>query len=108
MRFLPLFLLLAFGAFADGVNLNPAVQKTFTDCSSSGSTAQTVAGGVYLVSAVTETVWVCFADSASTCASGGTILPAGSLLLISIGNAGQSVSCRSAASTGDLQFTKAG
>lgn len=106
-RLFLLSLFLSLAAAADGINLNPAVIKTFTDCSSSGSSAQTVVGGTYLLTIADENVWLCFTDSGSTCASGGVKLPSGTVMKISIANAGQSVSCRSTSSTGDAQFTSA-
>ena len=76
---------------------------TFTNCSSSGSTAQTVNSAEYVVSIADEGVFICIANSASTCASGGTFFNPGVTVVLTIGAYGtRSVSCRSAASTGDL------
>lgn len=89
-----------------GIQLDTATLKTFTDCAAGGSAAQTVAAGDYLLTVNDEATWLCMTDSASTCASGGAKLPSGFGIIITIGAGGQSVSCRSTNSTGDLQFTK--
>ncbi len=102
-----LVLLFAFGASADGIALTSTL-VTFTDCSSSGSSAQTVPAGTYLLTVTDEAVWLCQADSASTCATLGTKLPSGTVMLYTVGRGGASVSCRSTGSTGDLNLTKAG
>lgn len=104
----PLLLLLAGIAVAGPINLQPGTIVTFTDCSSSGSVAQTIAGGSYVVTVTDEDTWLCLADSAATCASGGTKFPKGTAIHLAIGNGGQSAACRSTASTGDIQFTKGG
>lgn len=100
--------MLVAGPALAGIALDQTTIITFTDCASGGSAAQTLKGG-YLMTATDEDVWVCITDSGSTCASGGTRLPLGLAMFISIGNfvTSKSVSCRSAASTGDLQFTPA-
>lgn len=104
-----LFFLLATPVWAaGGVNLDTSTQVTFTDCSSSGSTAQTLAAGDYLMTVHDEAVWLCLADSNSTCSSGGVKFAAGYGMKITIGAGGKSASCRSSGSTGDIQFTKAG
>lgn len=105
-KFLAIGLLVASAALAQ-IQLDPSVQKTFTDCASGGSAAQTIAGGTYFVTVTDSDVFLCMADSASTCAANGTKIPSGTAFMISIGNAGQSASCRSAASLGDIQFTRA-
>lgn len=99
--------LLALGASA-GIQLNQTVVKTFTNCEAGGSAAQTLTGGDYLMTVHDESTWVCLADSASTCASLGTKFPPGFAMVITINNAGQSVSCRSAGVTGDVEFTRKG
>lgn len=104
---LAVLLALASDVRAD-VQLDQAVIKNFTDCSSGGSVAQTLTGGSYVMTVHDEAVWLCLADSASTCASGGSKFPAGFGMVIRINNGGQSVSCRSAASGGDLTFTRKG
>jgi hypothetical protein len=90
---------------ATGLHLNPAKRFEFTDCASGGSAAQTVTGGVYLFRVTDADVFLCFADSASTCATGGEKFPSGTVVSLSIGGGGQSVSCRSSASTGDVILT---
>lgn len=109
MRKLGLLAAVLFGAVSfAGIALDQTVTKTFTDCSASGSVAQTVTGGEYLLTVTTEDVWLCLADSASTCASGGTKFPPGFGMVITIGAGGQSASCRSTNATGDIQFTRKG
>ena len=102
-----MFALLLLWALAAPINPDPATIKTFTNCEAGGSAAQTLAGGPHLMTVTGEDTYVCVADSASTCASGGTIYPLGTVIHITFGNAAHSVSCRSAGSGGDLQFTKA-
>lgn len=103
MKKLALGLVLAAGvASASGITLNPSVAYTFTDCAAAGSTAQTVTAGSYLLVVTTEDVWVCYA---ATCASGGVKLPSGLAMQIRMRD-NTSVSCRSAASTGDVIFTR--
>lgn len=97
-------LLLASVAVAGGITLMPGTRYEFTDCASGGSASQTLLGGTYLTRMLTEDIWVCFA---ATCASGGDKFGAGTVLMLSIPVAGATVSCRSAASTGDLIFTAA-
>lgn len=99
--------LFAVAAWA-GIALSQATIKTFTNCASGGSSAQTLTGGDYLLTVADEGAWICITDSASTCASGGTWLPSGTLMTITVGNFlnSRSVSCRSSGSTGDVEFTK--
>ena len=99
--------LLALLWLAAPINPDPATIKTFTNCEAGGSAAQTLAGGAHLMTVTGEDTYVCVTDSASTCASGGFIVPTGSAIHITFGNSSHSVSCRSAGATGDLQFTKA-
>lgn len=75
----------------------------FTDCSSGGSSAQSVTRGSYLFRVTTEDVWICFA---ATCAAGGEKYGAGTTF-VQWFDATTSVSCRSAGSTGDAIFTRA-
>jgi hypothetical protein len=103
----PLLLLIA-GAAPAQVALDQATTKTFTDCSSSGSVAQTLTEGTYLMTITTEDVWLCQAASASTCGSGGTKFGAPFAMLFAVPRGGLSISCRSGSSTGDLQFTLKG
>lgn len=98
---LPL-LLLAGAAFAVGFTLK-GTPKTFTDCSSGGSSAQTVLAGTQFVrTGPSEGVWYCTALSAATCASGGEFLPPNFAGHINFRSDQVSVACRSALSTGDL------
>ncbi|MDP2270913.1 MAG: hypothetical protein Q8K32_09295 [Archangium sp.] len=99
--------LLAVVAFAaPGLNLDTAATYTFTDCASGGSAAQTVPEGTYVLTVTTDDTFLCQADSASTCATLGTKWPAGTIVLLSVGRGGKSMSCRSSSSTGDLQLTR--
>lgn len=88
-------------AAAGGVILNPVVRFEFTDCAAAGSASQTIFAGSYLMRVTTEDVFICYA---ATCAAGGEKFPAGMVLLVAF-QANQQVSCRSAASTGDLILT---
>jgi predicted RNA-binding Zn-ribbon protein involved in translation (DUF1610 family) len=89
-----------------GIAFNPSVQFSFPNCSSSGSAAQTVTAGDYLLTVDTEKTWLCETASASTCASNGVSLPAPTVMVFTVPNGGRSISCRSSASTGNLQLTQ--
>lgn len=91
---------LAFAAGA-GITLRPTVRFEFTNCSSSGSSAQTLTAGPYVFRATDEDVWFCFA---TTCSSGGERWPLGTVIKLEM-PAGD-VSCRSTNSTGDAIFTR--
>ena len=99
--------MVGFAAMA-GIQLDQAVVKTFTNCEAGGSAAQTLIGGQYVMTIHDEATWVCLADSASTCATLGSKFAAGFGMVITINNSGQSVSCRSAGATGDVEFTRKG
>lgn len=105
LRFASLLMALLAGAAwpaGNGVTLKTGVRFEFTDCASGGSSAQTVTAGKYLLRVTTEDVFMCFA---ATCASNGEKLPAGLVMLLQV-ETSTSVSCRSAASTGDLILTR--
>lgn len=102
-RLLLLLALLSTVALGGGISLLIATRYEFTDCASGGSASQTVAGGTYFTRIIGEDVWVCYA---ATCATGGEVIPAGTVLMLTIA-AGTTVSCRSATSTGDLVMTAA-
>ncbi len=106
MRLLLLLTALLVGgaALAAGVALDTSRRFEFTDCAAGGSAAQTLTLGTYLFRVTTEDVFICFA---ATCASGGEKFPTGTVMLVSIGRGGSSVSCRSALATGDAIFTAA-
>jgi Flp pilus assembly pilin Flp len=90
------------------ITLDTSVRKEFTDCSSGGSSAQTLTANVqYLVRVVGEDTFVCFGSSGTTCASGGEKFGAPFAALMFITGDMKSVACRSANSTGDVIFTKA-
>jgi hypothetical protein len=108
MRKLALGLALVACAASAQIALDQTVTKTFTDCASGGSAAQTLTRGTYLMTVTTEDVWLCVADSGSTCASNGTKFGAPFAMLFEVGAGGTSASCRSTNSTGDLQFTRKG
>jgi hypothetical protein len=105
---LGLLLALLATAAAAQIALDQTTTKTFTDCSSGGSAAQTLTAGTYLMTVTTEDVWLCQAASASTCASNGTKFGAPFAMLYEVPRGGLSISCRSSGSTGDLQFTRKG
>lgn len=94
--------LLAGAAFASGITLITGVRFEFTDCSSSGSAAQTVKSGGYLLRVTDSDLFLCYA---ATCASGGEKLPQGTVMLLQVRD-DTSMSCRSAASSGDLILTR--
>jgi hypothetical protein len=103
MRIGALVLLLVGGlALAAPVTLNTGTRFEFTDCSSSGSAAQTVTSGTYVLRVTTEDVWLCYA---ATCASGGEKFPAGWGMHLRVQTT-TSMSCRSGTSTGDLILTR--
>lgn len=102
-----LSLVVAGTALAAAITINTTAPKTFTDCASGGSAAQTIPAGSTLMRTTTETVWLCFANSASTCVTGGQAFPAGTVILIDIASNQTSVSCRSVSSTGDAYFDPA-
>lgn len=102
---LALFVLLANATFAAGLPINTAIRFEFTDCSSGGSVAQTLTAGDYWYRVTDADTFICLANSASTCASGGEKWPVGTVVLITIGPDQRSVSCRSSTSTGDAIFT---
>ena len=89
------------------IPLDTNVRFEFTDCASGGSVAQTVTGGSYLFRVTDADVFVCFAESASTCATGGEKFPSGTVMLLTVPGVSKSMSCRSSASTGDAIFTRA-
>jgi hypothetical protein len=94
-------------ALAGGIALNTGVRYEFTDCPAGGSSAQTVLGGQYLFRVTDSDVFVCFAESGATCASGGEKFPQGTVMLLTVPGASKSVACRSSGSTGDVIFTRA-
>lgn len=116
LRLLLVNMLVSWPALAGiGIGLDVTRQYSFLNCS--GSAAQTVPGGQYLVTITGEDTWECSSDSASTCTSGtgggvGNIgavrLPLGTVFIQSIGAGGRSVSCFSSGSTGNIVFTRAG
>lgn len=108
MRKLGLVLaLLAAGAAVAG-SLYPAGRVEFENCSASGSSAQAlVRGNTYLMRVFDEGVWVCFAASASTCATGGDRFGPGFAMKFTVSGDLKSTSCRSTGATGDVIFTPA-
>ena len=99
--------LLATAAVAGGIALNTSRRFEFTDCSSGGSTAQTVTGDQYLLRVTDADVSLCIAESGATCATGGEKFPAGTVVLLTVPGASKSIACRSSSSTGDAIFTGA-
>ena len=98
-----LFPLLALAA--GGINLALGTRAEFTACASGGSSATTLVVGEYLMRVTDADTFVCFAETGSTCASGGEKFPAGTVVLLYVAGDKKSVSCRSSASTGDVIFT---
>lgn len=96
----------ALSAFAQGITLDQTVQFEFVDCAAGGSAAQTVPEGRYLLRVTDADASLCIADSASTCAAGGSKFPSGSVFLLGVGRGGKSMSCRSSTSTGDILLTR--
>lgn len=87
------------------VNPDPASVKTFTNCDAGGSAAQTLTKDrLYVMSVFDEEVFVCFAATGSTCASGGIRVAPGVVKKLAITDDIDSVSCRSAGATGDVTF----
>lgn len=92
-------------AFAStGITLDASKQFDFTDCASGGSASQLVTEGTYLTRIITEDIWICYA---ATCAAGGMKFQGGTAFMLSIGRSGQTISCRSAGSTGDIAMNGA-
>lgn len=93
---------------ATGVALNTGLRTEMTDCASGGSASSTLKPNVTYLFRVTDSdTFLCFA---ATCAAGGEKFPVGTVMLLATTNNGGSdvtISCRSAASTGDLIFTLA-
>lgn len=109
MRKLALVLALIAGAAAAQIALYPGNRKEFTNCSATGSVAQTLtANRNYLMRVTDEDTFVCFAASGSTCSSGGERFPVNFGMRIHITSDLASVSCRSvsAGATGDVIFTQ--
>lgn len=100
--------LISLAAFAGGINLLTGTRFEFTDCASGGSAAQTLTTPrQYLLRVTDADVFLCFAESGSTCATGGEKFPSGTVILLNVTSDKASVSCRSSASTGDVIFTAA-
>lgn len=95
-------MLVASSALAAGIPIDPANVVTFTDCASGGSAAQTIPEGDFLLTVADADVFLCFAASASTCASGGIKFPQGTVARITTPRGLRSLSCRSSASTADV------
>lgn len=91
-------------AVAGGIALNTGVRFEFTDCAVGGSASQAVTEGTYLMRVTDADTFVCYA---ATCAAAGEKFPAGTVVLLTVGRAGQTMSCRSSASTGDVILTLA-
>lgn len=86
-------------------------EKTFTNCASGGSAAQTVSDreqDFFVRTSNDEPVWICLAKTGSTCVTGGNFLNANSTVRLRFSLNQLSVSCRSTGATGDLFVTPAG
>lgn len=111
MRHLFLFLVVLSTCIAPSAalaqTLDTSARLELTDCASGGSSAGSLtAGESYLLRVTDSDVFICFAASGSTCASGGEKFPLGTLMRFTANGNHVSVSCRSTASTGDVIFTK--
>jgi len=93
---------------ATGISLNTGVRTELTDCASGGSSSATLKPNTTYLFRVTDSdTFLCFAG---TCAAAGEKFPVGTVMLFATTNNNGSdvtISCRSAASTGDLIFTQA-
>ncbi len=92
----------AANAIPTGLDWVYATLFDYTNCSSGGSANQSITAGTYMLVVLDEATTVCYA---STCAANGRTLPVSSILVIKFPS-NTTVSCRSAGSTGDLQYTK--
>lgn len=87
--------------------LDTGTRAELTDCASGGSSAASLTvNKTYLLRVTDSDVFICFAASGSTCASGGEKFPMGTLMRLNINGNQVSVSCRSGGSTGDVIFTR--
>lgn len=93
----------AIGQRAIGIDTSKRVE--FTDCSGTGSAAQTLTAGTYAFRVTDADVWLCFADppATATCGSGGERWPVGTVINYATGT--KSVACRSTGANGDAIFT---
>lgn len=87
-----------------GIALDTGVRYEFTDCAAGGSASQTAVAGQYLLRVTDADAWLCYG---ATCASGGERLPSGTVILFQVPAGGQTFSCRSTASNGDVILTSA-
>lgn len=104
----PLVFLIPFFAWAagQGVTLLPSASYAFINCSATGSAAQTVKAGKYVLTVTDETVALCYAGGcADDGGVSGTRFPAGTVMLLAL-QVDTSISCRSAGATGDVALTK--
>lgn len=108
LKFAGLALIAVLAMAATGIDLNTAVRTELTDCISTGSTPALtlVRGTSYLMRVTDADTFICWAESGSTCGSGGEKFPTGTVLLFTATGDKVSVSCRSASSTGDVIFTQ--
>ncbi len=124
----------AVAAFGGGIALDTTRRLEFTNCPAAGGDGGTLhAGsliaGQYLMRVKDEDVSICFheyASSAPACPytlsdggsagsstcwactdGGGEFFPRGTVMTVSVPNAGLGFSCRSATATGDVAFTHA-
>lgn len=108
LSFLLVLLMCGLAYAGQPISINPNVTLDFTDCSSSGSSAQLLHGGDYVLTVTDEDVWLCWA---ATCGSGGRRWPVGTVINLHFGGGSGNdtqLSCRSAGSTGDANFTAGG
>lgn len=94
---------------APGIRLDQSVVKKFTNCPATGSAAQVVPNGKYLMTVNDEKTTVCIG---AICDGGyGTEFASGfgmsTAFTATDGGAGVPVACLSAGATGDVSFTLA-
>lgn len=107
-RLLVILLVVATAAFA-GIALDTSSRYELNNCASGGGDggiAYTASPteGQYLFRVTGADTWVCIA---ATCASGGELFASGTIFLWQVPRGGQTVSCRSSASTGNAIWTRA-
>lgn len=86
-----------------GLSLDVSSRYEINNCASGGSSSVSPVEGKYLFRVTTADSWVCLAG---TCASGGEHFSAGTVLLWQVPRGGQTISCRSTASTGNVILTR--
>lgn len=103
LRFLALSALLFAVASIAATKIVPTNRVEFTNCAATGSSSQTITGGLsYLFRVSDEDVWVCWA---ATCGTGGERMGQGFAMVLLFAD-DTVLSCRSTGGTGDAIFTQ--